>query len=76
MKKFPLLILFAATVFAGADELTPFRARAEQIAYGSKEDYQLGQELCGVFAKLAAKRKPVLPHPLFISQLDRKEAHV
>ena len=68
MKKFSLLILFAAAALAGADELTPFRARAEKIVYGSKEDFQLGQELCGVFAKLAAKRKPVLPHPLFISQ--------
>ena len=50
------------------DELAPYRARAEKIVYGSAEDFQLGRELCKVFAELAARRKPVLPHPLFIAQ--------
>ena len=69
MKKFLLPALLALTaVLSGADVLAPYRARAAKIVYGSKEDYELGKELCGVFAKLAAKRKPVLPHPLFISQ--------
>ena len=69
MKKFLLLTsLAAATLLTGADILEPYRARAKKIVYGTPEDFQLGKELCAVFKKLAARRKPVFKSPLFISQ--------
>ncbi|MBR2911853.1 MAG: hypothetical protein IKC05_09600 [Lentisphaeria bacterium] len=63
-----LTSLAAAALLTGADILEPYRARAEKIVYGTPEDFQLGKELCAVFKKLAAQRKPVFKSPLFISQ--------
>ena len=68
MKKIFIIPLLLAVFIAGADVLAPYRARAAKITYGTPEDFQLGKELCAVFAKLAAKRKPVFKSPLFISQ--------
>ncbi|MBQ9501377.1 MAG: hypothetical protein IJU70_04380, partial [Lentisphaeria bacterium] len=68
MKRLFLLPVLLAAGLAGADVLAPWRARAAKIVYGSPEDFKLGRELCAVFAKLAAQRKPVCEKPLFISQ--------
>jgi hypothetical protein len=62
-----LTSLAVATLLTGADILAPYRTRAEKIVYGTPEDFQLGKELCAVFKKLAAQRKPVFKSPLFIS---------
>ena len=68
MKTVFILMCLISTLITYADVLKPYRERAAGIVYGTKEDYQLGKELCAVFQKLALQRKPVFPSPLFISQ--------
>ena len=54
MKKILILPLLLAALAGSADVLAPYRERAAKIVYRSPEDFQLGKELCDVFAKLAA----------------------